>query len=122
MRVRPDFDKLSSNLLRTRVGWQMKIHFDDIWDKPMAFHKPRTRLVNFRLTEEEYETLKNAAESRGARSISDFARAAILSSVATQDSNGNSAHASGIDRKLEDINTAVERLAGMLTMRSSGAA
>ncbi len=86
----------------------------------MAFHKPRTRLVNFRLTEEEYETLKNAAESRGARSISDFARAAILSSVATHE-NGNNGNVTGIDRKLEDLNTAVERLTGMLSMRTSGA-
>ena len=86
----------------------------------MAFHKPRTRLVNFRLTEEEYETLKTAAESRGARSISDFARAAILSSVATHES-GTNGHASGIDRKLEDLNIAVERLTGMLSVRASGA-
>jgi hypothetical protein len=83
----------------------------------MAFHKPRTRLVNFRLTEEEYETLKSAAENRGARSISDFARAAILSSVATQDTGGNGQNLTGIDRKLEEINVAVERLAGMLAMR-----
>ncbi|HCC56963.1 MAG TPA: hypothetical protein DEQ47_06795 [Solibacterales bacterium] len=84
----------------------------------MAFHKPRTRLVNFRLTEEEYETLKSAAENRGARSISDFARAAILSSVATQDSGASHGQGlTGIDRKLEEINVAVERLAGMLAMR-----
>ena len=40
----------------------------------MAIYSPRTRLVNFRLSEDEYQTLKDAAIRQGARSISDFAR------------------------------------------------
>lgn len=40
----------------------------------MAVLRPRTRLVNFRVDEEEFELLKKSAEITGARSISDHAR------------------------------------------------
>lgn len=44
----------------------------------MAVFRPRTRLVNFRLSEEEYQQLKESCASSGARSVSDYARAAVL--------------------------------------------
>jgi hypothetical protein len=40
--------------------------------------KLKTRLVNFRVTEEEYEHLKKASLAQGARGLSEFARAATL--------------------------------------------
>jgi hypothetical protein len=36
--------------------------------------KPRTRIVSFRVSEEEYENLKTLSRDCGARSVSDFAR------------------------------------------------
>ena len=39
---------------------------------------PRTRLVSLRMTEEEYDQLRNAAEDRRARSVSEFARNTLL--------------------------------------------
>ncbi len=39
---------------------------------------PRTRAVIFRLTEEEYASVKAFAKASGARSLSDFARSAVL--------------------------------------------
>ncbi len=45
----------------------------------MAVTKPRNRLVNFRVSEDEFNSLREACESGGARSISDFARCAVLS-------------------------------------------
>ncbi len=45
----------------------------------MAVTNPRTKLVNFRLSEEEFENLKEACGTFGARSVSDFARSAVLS-------------------------------------------
>lgn len=39
---------------------------------------PRTRLVSLRLTQEEYDSLRGATEEHGARSISEFARQALL--------------------------------------------
>ena len=44
----------------------------------MAVINPRTKLVNFRLSEEEFDDLRQACGSLGARSISDFARTAVL--------------------------------------------
>lgn len=39
---------------------------------------PRTRLVSLRMTEEEYDRLRGASEDQGARSVSEFARQALL--------------------------------------------
>lgn len=46
--------------------------------------KPRRRLVNFRLTEDEYRELATVCVQKGAPSISDFARSAILRSMELQ--------------------------------------
>src|SRR5688572_28837523 len=43
----------------------------------MAVLRKRNKLVSFRLSEQEYEALQNISTSEGARSISDFARAAL---------------------------------------------
>jgi hypothetical protein len=40
--------------------------------------KIRTRLVNFRVTEEEYERLVTASDRQGARCLSDFARSIMF--------------------------------------------
>ena len=48
-------------------------------EPPMAVNKPRNRILIFRLTQEEYEALQ--AASTGARSLSDFARSKLLSSL-----------------------------------------
>ena len=45
----------------------------------MAVNKPRNRILIFRLTQEEYEALQTA--SAGARSLSDFARSKLLTSL-----------------------------------------
>lgn len=44
----------------------------------MPVFRPRTRLVNFRLSEDEYQALKEICARSGARSVSDYARAAVL--------------------------------------------
>jgi transposase-like protein len=67
--------------------------------------KPRTRSVVFRLTEEEYESLRAAYSASGARSISNFARSKVLSST------GEPSLAQ-IDKKLDEIRTSVQQLIG----------
>jgi len=42
--------------------------------------KLRTRLINFRVTDQEFEQLKIACQRQGARCMSDFARTVMLSS------------------------------------------
>jgi hypothetical protein len=50
--------------------------------------KNRTHAVTFRLAESEFEELTKTAVSQGARSLSDFARAAVMGQVAMV-SNGS---------------------------------
>jgi hypothetical protein len=45
----------------------------------MAVSKPRNRILIFRLTQEEYDALQ--AASAGARSLSEFARSKLLTSL-----------------------------------------
>ena len=85
----------------------------------MAIYSPRTRLVNFRLSEDEYQTLKDAAFRQGARSISDFARAAILTSVAHPNRETGSVDLEGLDRKVSEIQGTVERISGYLQRSQS---
>jgi len=40
--------------------------------------KPRNRIVVFRLSQEEYESLKEACGRAGARNLSDFTRSEVL--------------------------------------------
>ena len=46
--------------------------------KYMAVLTSRSRLVTFRLSADEYKELQNVCIAEGARSISDFARSAVL--------------------------------------------
>jgi len=78
----------------------------------MAIDRKRSRLVSFRLSEQEYQMLHNSTLSGGARSISDFARRAVL------DGNGrgtfvDGAPASGVTVKhdtLEQLVTTMSEL------------
>ena len=47
----------------------------------MAVSKPRNRILIFRLTQDEYNILQTASSQRGARSLSEFARAKLLASL-----------------------------------------
>jgi len=85
----------------------------------MAIYSPRTRLVNFRLSEEEYQTLKEAAQQQGARSISDFARAAILHSVTAPRREANQLDLAGLDRKVSEIQGTIEKISGFLARAQS---
>lgn len=43
----------------------------------MAVRNPRTRLISFRLSDEEYQALQSLCEAHEARSLSEFVRAGI---------------------------------------------
>lgn len=73
----------------------------------MAILKPRSKVVNVRLSAEEYENVCTASVAQGARSISDFARAAVLTRA---QSNGNTS----IDGELANVNERIAELSGML--------
>ena len=44
----------------------------------MSVLRPRNRLVNFRLSEDEFDRLRASCALQSARSVSDFARSAVL--------------------------------------------
>ena len=48
----------------------------------MGVLKRRNRMVNFRLSEDEYVALQNICLKEGVRSLSDFARTAVCRSMA----------------------------------------
>ena len=78
----------------------------------------RTRLVNFRVTDEEFERLKAASSQRHARSLSDFARGVMLAHHDLIDLSGsNDDRMLSFDRRV----TALERSMARLVDALSGA-
>ena len=79
----------------------------------MPVLKRRNRMVNFRLSEDEYESLKTFCVAEGVRSISDFARATLWQAI---NANSKSRDPSldtwvhHIDGKVEDLDRAVRTL------------
>lgn len=77
----------------------------------------RRRLINFRVTEDEFERLKLAAAVQGCRCLSEFARLVMLGTA-----NGHSSPAPEsldsqmmlFDRRLAVLESNVARLAGKL--------
>jgi hypothetical protein len=64
--------------------------------------KRRSRLLSFRLTQDEFDGLRAACLVKGARNVSDFARTAVLASFSSS------------ERRLADIEDAIERNTKML--------
>lgn len=81
----------------------------------MPVFKPRNRLVNFRLSEEEFDRLRASCSLNGARSLSDFARAAVLRSVAGLQIADDSAPSSSPDTRVSQIDRKVVELESRVT-------
>lgn len=50
----------------------------------MAVFKKRTRIISFRISEEEYETLQHISMLNGAHSVSDYARSVACRFITAQ--------------------------------------
>lgn len=82
----------------------------------------RTKSVTFRITEEEFAWLRSATLLSGARSLSDFARTAMLrlaSSRRSQKGADATKHSRGVrllsvEQRMEKIEITLEELAGAL--------
>lgn len=81
--------------------------------------KRRTRAVNFRLSEEEFEELKRACVAEGARSMSDFARTAVWRMIA---SGFNTLPSAGVADRLDKLQQQLSELAGLLRLINPPAA
>lgn len=89
----------------------------------MPVFRPRNRLVNFRLSEDEFDKLRASCALQGARSLSDFARAAVMRCV-----NGGSGYSpvmeavavppdpavAELDRRVHEIESRLGELIGLL--------
>jgi hypothetical protein len=67
--------------------------------------KRRSRIVSFRLSAEEYDSLRNLSASNGARSVSEFTR-----SVACQTIPEGATGAAKLDNALVRLNEVVDEL------------
>lgn len=81
----------------------------------MTVLRPRNRLVNFRVTEEEFTQLKDACRLSSARSVSDFARGAVLEWVSEAFARTERGTESGAGNRLAGLSGAVTDLEHRVT-------
>jgi hypothetical protein len=82
--------------------------------------KKRSRIVSFRLSDEEYDSLKNVTVSRGARSVSEFTR----SVACTKDSGDGEPEKIGdslrtLNERMEALVRRIDTLAGALAKENN---
>ena len=81
-----------------------------------ALLKSRSKLVSFRLSPEEYDALRQACIASGARSISDFAREAVLRGIETHHGSKSflGDDLATLSFRLEELDTALKNLSGII--------
>ncbi len=84
----------------------------------MSVLKPRSRIVSFRLSPEEYEAMKDRCISEGARSISDFARASACRPITDTEEIRKDLETElviqDLRQRVDDLGREVQRLSQML--------
>lgn len=78
----------------------------------MSVLKPRTRLVYFRVSEEEFQQFNRICESIGARSLSDLARSAMQNMMTEGTRQPNSLHTrlTALEAAIDRMNTKLSHL------------
>ena len=74
----------------------------------------RGRLVNFRVSDDEFQQLKLACDRHGARCLSAFARKMILNAGTANDGN-HADELAALDRRLSILEESILRLFGAST-------
>jgi hypothetical protein len=100
---------------RYRTAYALRDVSDNSW---IILVRPRTHAITFRLGEEEYQDLVGAVAKCGARSISDFSRAAVLNKISTEqlsrffeeDADALAGRLESFDSKLREIRRRVRQL------------
>lgn len=82
--------------------------------------RPRNRLVNFRLTEEEYGRLAAVCALKGSPSISDFTRGALLRTVELEAENRHEPVESGLAVLLERLHRLERRVEKLAKAHGAG--
>jgi len=89
----------------------------------MAVFRPKKRMISFRLTEDEYEILRKDSLSRGARSVSDYARSALRRLMAGQagtHGDGFEARIEQLDGRMQELNRELQRLLRVVERQQEG--
>jgi hypothetical protein len=77
----------------------------------VPFLKPRNRSVVFRLTEDEYDSLRSAFMRSGGRSLSDFTRTSLLNAIAHR----RGTELSDLEAKLNETQSTLQSLVLLIT-------
>ena len=81
----------------------------------MSVFHPRNRLVNFRLSDEEFCQLRDSCAGHGSRSISDFARSAVIEKITRGPEVGErQQRVEQLNSKVSELETRVEQLLNLL--------
>lgn len=72
--------------------------------------KTRSRLINFRVTEEEFDRLKSASAGCGARCLSDFARSVMLQTADDAGAPQVEDRLAAIEDRLANLESGVARV------------
>ena len=80
----------------------------------MASSEIRRRVLNFRLTEEEYRLLRNASNATGARNISDFARSVLLQHYDQQQLQANHPAILRLESRISELEERVRTVYAVL--------
>ena len=81
----------------------------------MGNFRPRNKIVLFRLTEDEYKSLRSASLANGARSLSDYARTELMSRIGGErQSRKLEDRLQIVDQMLVDLQAAVQKINRMV--------
>jgi hypothetical protein len=89
----------------------------------MAVFRPKSRMISFRLSEDEYEILKKDSLSHGARSVSDYARSTLRRFMAGQagiHGDGFEAGIEQLDGRMQELNRELQRLLRVVERQQEG--
>lgn len=94
---------------------------------PRILSSPRSRVLNFRLTDDEYQEIRSACSVHGLRCVSDLARIAVLQFAKThalpagvdglpgRRQSAIEMHLSSLDATLSRVNSRLEQLVDILS-------
>jgi hypothetical protein len=91
----------------------------------MIVFKRKTRMVSFRVSEQEYEYLRQHSLAQGARSVSDYARAALFGAVDLESPGSALAlvdRMHRLDTEMRELNREVKQLRARLGPEDGAAA
>lgn len=86
----------------------------------MSVYKRKSRMISFRISDEEYEQLRKISLSQGARSVSDYARSALIRGDADcglpDCGRALKAKVVQLDDELHELRETVDRLTGIVSI------